>query len=395
MLARGTVHRGSRGPVDPRQLVERVNFEELLPLLQSGAGMKPAYKSQPAAPRGVYCRHPDDKPEYKDFTEGWRYAAALASNTTLISLEVTFCPTRLGTALATALRHNRTLQSISLAGDDLDDEVGVALAASLVTNRTLRHFSLSGEKLGDCLVTMAHALDRNSTLESFSFTGQIEIGSGSWVASLPQALGRNSTLHSFELALLGEGRQRTDDFCAALASALNNNSTLRSFRLMSLGIGEEGGIALAGTLKRNSSLQSIDFSWCFAREGAQMALAEALEHNTTLLHLGTPVNVCAKVKKAVQQSLRRNRTLRGQWLTLALLARDSGDTGFRSLADLTFRRRLFEFYLPANCPPKLLEQITSVDWMKTGGDLKRCNSTSSSGSSASDLTLGTVLVERC
>merc|ERR1719265_1994093 len=100
---------------------------------------------------------------------------------------------------------------------------------------------------------------------------------------------------------------------------------------MHTSIGDRTGVAMAEALQRNTSLQSFTMYAGNTSIGDRtgVAMAEALQRNTSLLKF----NVASCDERVVAECLARNGELLWQRRALRSLARQSMDTGLRSLTD--------------------------------------------------------------
>ncbi|CAE8594875.1 unnamed protein product [Polarella glacialis] len=205
---------------------------------------------------------------------------------------------------------------------------------------------------------MAEALKQNITLQSFRMDcGHTSIGDVTGVA-MAEALKQNIMLQSFTMRC---GFTSIGDVTGvAMAEALKQNITLQSFTMRCgfTSIGDETGVAMAEALKQNITLQSFTMGCIHTsiRDVTGVAMAEALKQNITLqsftMHCRkTPIGdeTKAALEEAITQATQRNQALRAQRHSLARLARWSGDTGFQSLSEGEFRKRVFQFFLPPGC----------------------------------------------
>ena len=158
-------------------------------------------------------------------------------------------------ALADALQHNSTLQSLDLSNKGIDVEKAVALADSLQHNSTLQSLDLRNNSIGDKgTVVLADALHYNSVLQSLYLSNN-SIGDEGAVA-LAEALHQNSIFQSLNL----DNNSISSVGATAIAQSLYYNSTLKQLSLGGNIIGNSGAVALAESLHQNTTLQVLSLS---------------------------------------------------------------------------------------------------------------------------------------
>ena len=141
------------------------------------------------------------------------------------------------------LREN-TLKTLDLSGDEIGDAGATALADALRVNKSLETLDLDDNHIGDAGATaLADALLVNETLETLFLT-------------------RNEI---------------RDAGATALADTLLVNETLKNLFLDDNYIGEAGATALAGALHVNKSLKTLYLSGNYIGDAGATALREAIE----------------------------------------------------------------------------------------------------------------------
>ena len=212
-------------------------------------------------------------------------AEVITSNRTLRTLEVSIekIDEEGMKALAEALKQNSSLQVLELNIQEISDEGAKALAQSFEVNSSLKKltfnslgFSLGNNCLGKILL---ESLKENTSIEVLDFGNSTINNDGAMV--LAEALKKNASL---EVLYLGEN-QIGDEGAQALAEALKKNLRLKSLCLRHNRIGDEGAKALAGALKANVSLERLDLDGNQLGDEAARALAETLKANASLKHL--------------------------------------------------------------------------------------------------------------
>ena len=153
--------------------------------------------------------------------------------------------------LAQVLKHNSTIQELTLSNPGSNKNGLVALAEALHHNFTLQVLTLSHIEIGyDKVRALATALQQNSTIRELSLT--------------------HAGIDGFQAAVL--------------AQALHGNTTIEVLTLSDNCLGDMGGSALAQALQHNPTLQELTLSWNKIR-GAAVDLARALYSNSTLQRL--------------------------------------------------------------------------------------------------------------
>lgn len=284
-----------------------------------------------------------------------------------------------GRAMAEALLVNGVLTSLSLCGQELDDEAGAALAGALRRNTALKELQVQfGHGLG-FVDSLAAALRSNAAVESVKLLARDRGSRGGLVMEaagvrLMKGLEANSRLRK----LCVDGLPLKEQGAAAIGRMLGTNYTLRSLRIHGLEV--RAGEVLAGALRVNTSLRVLKLEDVASGFGALgVALAEALGGNRALetLRLSCAESASAEeacVRRAFERaleanttlkslalpgrdaggrlaaSLERNRGLPRHWWHLRLVARRSSDVGVRAAAEAMsergFCRAVFAFFLP-------------------------------------------------
>ena len=182
--------------------------------------------------------------------------------------------------LTQVLKHNSTIQELTLSNPGSNKNGLVALAEALHHNSTLQVLTLSHTKIGDNKVqALATALQQNSTIRELSLThAGID---GNQAAVLAQALHGKTTIEVLTLS----------DNClenmgaTALAQVLHHNSILQELTLSWNGIRDAGAVELAQALHSNSTLQRLILSFNNISNDGVVALAKALYHKSSLKEL--------------------------------------------------------------------------------------------------------------
>lgn len=283
-----------------------------------------------------------------------------------------------GKAMAEALLVNGVLTSLSLCGQELDDEAGAALAGALKRNTALKALLVQfGHGLG-FVDSLAAALRSNAAVESVKLLAR-DRGSLFMEAAgvrLMKGLEANSRLRK----LCVDGLPLKEQGAAALGRMLGTNCTLRSLRIHGLEAEARAGEVLAGALRVNTSLRVLKLEDVASGYGALgVALAEALGGNRALETLRLSCAEAgsaeeARVRSAFERALEANATLKSlalpgrdsggrlaaclernrglprHWWHLRLVARCGSDPGVRAaveaMSERGFCRAVFAFLLP-------------------------------------------------
>ena len=293
-----------------------------------------------------------------------------------------------GLAMAEGLKHNATLQffSVLMSFSGFSGLTGVAMAGALEQNATLKKFEVffhgDHEEEDSSGVAIAAALMQNTTLEECAvYVGWWgdEVG-----LAMAEALRINAALQTYTMTW---GSYMSDDTGVAMAAALTQNTTLQKYAMDSgYGMGDRTWMAMAEALKQNATLQALSITGCDdnpCEHETYVAMADAIKQNTTLKYFSVDCTCVDKefaLVQAVAQArehnvtlqafstfllahapalwppitdmldmLQRNQEISAQWRSLVQLAKPKMNTGFHSLVELCFKRKLFSFFLPASC----------------------------------------------
>eukprot|EP00611_Tribonema_gayanum_P009092 TRINITY_DN18824_c0_g1_i1.p1 TRINITY_DN18824_c0_g1~~TRINITY_DN18824_c0_g1_i1.p1 ORF type:complete len:253 (-),score=106.94 TRINITY_DN18824_c0_g1_i1:608-1294(-) len=161
-------------------------------------------------------------------------------------------------SLAEGLERNRSLQSLRLAGNGMDDVAAVALATKLSSpSCQLTELDVSHNQLGwRGGLALARALAANARLRSLSAAGNAVGAAGAALR-------------------LGDH----------LASALAVNRALTALDVSDARLGPAAGVAIAGALARNGALVSVDLRNNRFDQDVGIALEAAVRANATLVEL--------------------------------------------------------------------------------------------------------------
>eukprot|EP00930_Biecheleria_cincta_P005741 TRINITY_DN106684_c0_g1_i1.p1 TRINITY_DN106684_c0_g1~~TRINITY_DN106684_c0_g1_i1.p1 ORF type:complete len:792 (-),score=124.22 TRINITY_DN106684_c0_g1_i1:267-2642(-) len=200
---------------------------------------------------------------------------------------------------------------------------------TLERNASLRCFAWCSSRhqraLGDdCLAAAANMLRCNKTLQSFRFDGTAFSVAG--LERVLYALHYNKNLRSLHLGCLYRTFSTEEmAILKSLAHVIKENTTLQSFTLHGIwGYGGQVEDAWAEALQSNVQLQSFRF----LTNNSHWSHSNRLDH-------------CS-----VGRVMRRNKDLAVLVRRLAQIAKLSRGTGFRSVTQLQFQRKIMSYFLP-------------------------------------------------
>lgn len=181
----------------PKWVLTRAEMND--PSIQSVAGPKEEGGGFPRSSSSYSAPPPPPLSRTFRADEIISLAQVLRTNTSIVSLDLSAllasgqCVSEVVTALAEALRVNRSVRSLVLEGHFLGDDGASHLADALRLNTSLRNLSLRRCGLGNRTVTeIALALERNSGLRDLDLRGNFLRSGG--VRALRDALETNETL---------------------------------------------------------------------------------------------------------------------------------------------------------------------------------------------------------
>lgn len=268
---------------------------------------------------------------------------AIAGNSSLTS--VTFLhinSAKEGTSLAKAIKHNRSLRNLTVAGSGCDDQLALMLSESLILNNTLT--SLSFVENRSCRPGYLHdkgasaiawVISQNSTLTEVILTSQ-RIGD-SGATALARALQTNNTLQKLILTdnnisdeganalvevllvnncltVLDLGKNQIKNLNPA---ALATNNSLRTLILDNNQIFRtlQQAACFTKAIEQNHGLTSLSLEGCGIHHPAALLLARAVAHHISLTHLNlsgnhlTPLNQKNRGLVALAEALKTNASL--------------------------------------------------------------------------------------
>jgi Ran GTPase-activating protein (RanGAP) involved in mRNA processing and transport len=162
---------------------------------------------------------------------------------------------------------NKTLKSLSLDNNEIDDENIKNFCEALKVNTGLIDIDLSGNRITDIgIANLSAALLVNKTLRRLALNGNKICAAGA--KNLSKVLKVNNSLTSIELA----GNFINADGVLSLNEALKTNTTLTKLNLSYNPLGDIGVGWLIDMLRNNSTITSINFQ----QEMVNFGLSESL-----------------------------------------------------------------------------------------------------------------------
>ena len=184
-------------------------------------------------------------------------------------------------SLLDALQSNRAIERLSVYHLHLVGQNMAAVANLVKHNGSIDHLSLMGCEIdGNGVALLCEALGQNDYLRKDLNLSENLIGSRG-----AEALGRylmtNPALASLDLS---ESLETGDDL-AALVSGLKENTNLKCLVLHDCSLGDREAVIVADVLRHNTGLKELDLSSNSIGVSGQVALAKALRVNRSLQKL--------------------------------------------------------------------------------------------------------------
>ena len=188
-------------------------------------------------------------------------------------------------ALATLMKRSNTITEYNLVDNEIGDDDVALICDGLAENVVVEKLDFCANEFG---VEGARSLARllkatkNKTLASLNLGLNPLENEG--VVALVDGLKSNKSLRTLDLTFCGI----SDDGAIALASLLEHGSHLVELDLNDNEIGEAGLMALANAVKHNRNLQDLDLNFFFGGdgEGIENAFVDVFQSNVALLMLG-------------------------------------------------------------------------------------------------------------
>ncbi len=248
-------------------------------------------------------------------------------------------------AIARMISGNKTVEKLKLTTDDCSEEQCATIVTALADNSAIRWLTLHKNTrytFGSSIKALAAALMHNKTLETLHLDSWQEIGDEA--IDLAEALKANNRLSKLNmanisvndksLAALLEGInsgghlkylsikiQNNDKTAAqALAAFLSDpRCSLRQLHIYCDSFREADYIAIFTALRSNRSV--VTFSWFrytyeYASEAAELTLLQTLQAYNCTLQFVTDKSSSSRYSADIQQCLERNKTLTSYFLGL-------------------------------------------------------------------------------
>lgn len=266
--------------------------------------------------------------------------------------------------LSEGLKLNESLEVLSLYSNGIKGTGARAIGSALKVNCSLTSLNLFGNRLGvEGAQALSSGLKENRGLLSLTLSDADLRDSGA--AALGEMLQVNSTLTSLNI----RGNKFTEEGATYLGAALRVNTALRELDLSNNKLGASGARAMAAGLKENGVLESLNLSaTLISNEGAQ-AYSEAFAKNQTLRELSLANNeIAAEGGQALARLLESNSVLRRLDLTTNSLG-PAGTAAFATMFQLN--KGLEELSLKSN----LIGEAAALlaEGLKANATLKELN----------------------
>lgn len=191
-------------------------------------------------------------------------------------------------AFAAVIERSRSLTSMILNTNEIDD-VGVAtIAAAVGRSRTLDYLDLSANRITDVgVVALAAAVGESPTLKSLLLTSNPGI-TGGGVAVLVSAVGRSRTMKTLGLSGLD---LRSDECSRALSDCIRHSPTLTKLELAwSFGTTESGTAAIVSAVGASRTMTTLDLTGIRFTDANAILLAASLVASQTMTTLNLSYN---------------------------------------------------------------------------------------------------------
>jgi Ran GTPase-activating protein (RanGAP) involved in mRNA processing and transport len=237
----------------------------------------------------------------------------------LVHLDLT--ETQLGgkgaTAIATILRHNRSIETLCLGKNNLGTKGIKALAPELTTNSSLKVLDLSYNNIksrGASILALALENATQSNLRILDVSCN-KIGVPG-LQAFAKFLVVDRTIEGFYAGCNNLGPVGA----AYLANVLKHNYTLRDLRLADNQIGDAGASllveGLAGNDSRDADFERLDLSWNGIGLDGAISFAEALKENAKVEMVDLTGNqIDSRGAEAIADAISYNHSLRELTLT--------------------------------------------------------------------------------
>jgi Ran GTPase-activating protein (RanGAP) involved in mRNA processing and transport len=205
--------------------------------------------------------------------------------------------------LCRALQNNKSISTLSLAENQINDSAAYYLSYLILKNDCLVNLDLRANRLSVCTAGFcAVALARNKTIQFLDISGNNFRASGVW--ALAAALNGNKTLNRIDLR--GNGIDQTSE--EALCELVLGKEVLR---LSGNILGNVAVSKFAGKLAMNETLRKLDLNGVGMLTSGFIVLCQALCENVALEHLSVNENRILPIGlKDFGCLLAKNRTLK-------------------------------------------------------------------------------------
>eukprot|EP01132_Coremiostelium_polycephalum_P002702 gene2702-3353_t len=212
--------------------------------------------------------------------------------------------------LTEVLKNTKSLRSLKLSGNQLDQEEALAITSSFKVNNSVQKLSLCCCLLSPgATVSLSQSIHINTTLTSIDIRFNPITNTGG--LALAEALSKNRTITYLNIGFCNLGQE----VGLAMGESLSINSTLKQLFINNNQLGEQGIIGISQGLLINNSLVTLDIgSTCQDFESigynAILSLSDLLKVNQTLTNLS--IYNCKLGQESItllSQSLLKNYTL--------------------------------------------------------------------------------------
>lgn len=207
----------------------------------------------------------------------------------------------------------QSLQSLDLAGNQLNSTKLVTLTKILQTNLQLQKLNLIDNPLNASSFNTMVDFIKSKTLFEVGLTVERR---GIDLSLLTGAIAESSTLTS--ITLTGKKLFEHEGFAEQICRVMNTNSNLTELKLFNHrmpreidpGIRAENATLMLSTLKENTNLRRVEIAGFNLTPWQVPVLVDLITLNATLTHLRIPRNaISAEAHEAICSALRDNSTL--------------------------------------------------------------------------------------
>ena len=234
-------------------------------------------------------------------------ARALYENTTLQTLNISYNIIQVDGAksIAGALHANKALQHLDISNNNMHVEGAKVIAEAFYENRTLQTLNISYNIVQfHGVKAIAGALHKNRTLQNLNISNNNIHVEGAKV--IAEALYENRTLQKLDFS----NNNILDDGAIAISECIKKNSALQQLVSTGNNISVEGAIKIAEAVKINTTLQNLDISNNgLSNDGAKF-ISDCLKHNNCLQELNlSKSEMTNEGVKQLSEAIRINKAL--------------------------------------------------------------------------------------